>query len=421
MSGRKHGHERIVITGLGAVTPLAVGAEASFAALIEGRSGVDAIARVTLSPAHDVRIAGEVKNFDPTRALDPKTAKRSSRTMQLAAAATAEALESSGLAGAGYAPERIGVVLGVAFGGMETCFDNTVSLIDRGPERVSPFAITMISPNMAPYLAAKLAGARGPTFAVASACASGNHAIGESLAMLRRGEVDAMLAGGTDACVHPLTIAMFSRMQALSKRVCEPHEASAPFDARRDGFVLSEGAAVLVLEREEAARKRGATIIAELCGYASSSEGFDVALPEPDGRGMSEAIARSLADADIDLRDVDHVNAHGTSTWANDRAETLALQKVFGGRADHLWISATKGATGHALGAAGAIEAVFTAQSLRDRIAPPTLNLRERDPACGLDYVPLEARRDTSRMDVAISNSFAFGGQNAVLVMRRYA
>jgi 3-oxoacyl-[acyl-carrier-protein] synthase II len=413
---------RVVVTGMGAVTPLGVGAAPSFARLLRGESGIGPVPETLRVPGTvpdlEVRIAGCVPDLEPhlAQVFDVKTIRRTARVVHVAAVAAEEAVRQAGL-GDAYRPERRGVVMGVAFGGMEACFDAARSFLERGPQRVSPFAVTMIMPSMVPSVVARLAGAAGPSFSVASACASGAHAIGEGVRLLRAGAVDVAVCGGADACVTPLTMAAFSRMMALSTRPCAPREASSPFDRGRDGFVLAEGAAVLVLERADRAMARGATILGEVAGFGASTEHHDATAPDPSGEGMVLAIQSALDDACVDAAQVAHVNAHGTSTPLNDAIETIALKRVFGDHAKKLWISATKGATGHALGAAGAIEAVFTLQALAAGCAPPTLNLRDPDPACDLDYVPLEARQ--GRLDVAVSPSFAFGGQNAALVLRR--
>ncbi len=404
------------ITGLGAVSPLGLDAASTFEAAVEARSGVTLLA----DPEHaalTVRIAGRVVGLDAAEVMGPKAARRHARFTHLAVAAAREAIDRSGLRDAGYAPERIAVVLGVAFGGAESIVDGVRVMDSRGPSRLSPFGIPALLANVAPGEIATELGARGPCFAVASACASSAHAIGEALWMLRTGRADAVVAGGAEACLVAPLIGSFARMKALSRWTGPPEEASRPFDRERDGFVIAEGAAALVLERPERARARGAHVHAELVGYGASSDAHHVTQPDPEGAGMAVAMADALRDARVDPSSVEHVNAHGSGTPDNDRVETLAIRRVFGEHARSLWISSTKSCSGHLLGAAGALEALLCALAIERGVVPPTRNLDHPDPECDLDYVPHAARERA--ITLAMSNSFGFGGQNASLVLAR--
>jgi 3-oxoacyl-[acyl-carrier-protein] synthase II len=405
--------EALVITGIGAVTPVGLTADESFAALLRGQSGVVSI---DLDDRFQVRIGAPIKNFDPFAILGEKQARRQGRFTQLAVAASTQALLDSGLKDAAYASHRIATIIGVGMGGIEAFYEAAVGLREHGPHHVSPFGIPALVPNMAAAAVAMLAGAEGPCYCTASACASSLHAIGDAMRLLAHGDVDAAIVGGAEACLTPLAVACFARMRALSKRNDEPERASRPFDRDRDGFVIGEGAGVMVVERLAAARRRGANIYAELVGYGASCDAFHETRPTPDGSGARRAIDMALRDAQIAPSDVQYVNAHATSTQRNDAAESMALQSAFGEHARKLWVGGTKSMTGHLLGAAGAVESIITAQVLGTGHVPPTINLDNPDPECVLDYIPGAAREKT--IDVAINNSFGFGGQNACVVMR---
>jgi 3-oxoacyl-[acyl-carrier-protein] synthase II len=406
---------RVVVTGLGCVTPLGVGVEKSWAGAVEGRSGIAPIARFDAS-GFPVRIAGEVRDSLDLGDLPDKEARRFDRVILLAIAAAREAWADGGLAGA-VDPERIGVAIGSGIGGLATLENSHAVLLARGPRRVSPFTIPMIIGNMPAGVVAIRYGLRGPNLCHVSACATGSHSIGEAARLIERGDADVMLAGGTESANTPLAVASFASMRALSARNDQPESASRPFDRDRDGFVMGEGAAVLVLEAEEHARARAATVRAELIGYGRSADASHITLPEDSGRGAARCMQLALADAEIGAADVGYLNAHATGTPAGDPAETRAVRTVFGGHADALPVSATKSMTGHMLGAAGAVEAVFCIRALESGLLPPTINLDRPDPACDLDHVAHKARPVAAR--IALSNSFGFGGTNASLLFER--
>jgi len=405
---------RVVVTGIGAVTPLGLTAEKTWQGLLAGRSGIGPITQ--FDPSHlPVRIAGEVKGFDPGQYMPIKEARRISRVSQLAVAAAQEALSTAGLTPP--LGERAGVVVGTGIGGLEWAFAQARVLWERGWERVSPFGITASLPNMLAHHISGWAQALGPTLTVVTACAAGTQAVGEGAEMIRRGAADVVIAGGAEGFIHEVAIAGFAAMRAISTRNDEPQRACRPFDAQRDGFVLAEGAGILVLENLEHARARGAPILAEVVGWSSSSDGFHVAQPDPEGQGAMRAMRWALRDAGVRPEEVDYINAHGTATPLNDIVETRAIKGVFGPHAYRVPISATKSMTGHAMGGSGAIEAVACVLTLRDQVIHPTVNLEEPDPECDLDYVPGQARRADVR--VVLSNSFGLGGQNACLVMKK--
>jgi 3-oxoacyl-[acyl-carrier-protein] synthase II len=411
MLGRTPSESTIVVTGMGAVSPVGNTAAEAFAALVQGKSGIAAI-DPELGPDFEVRIAGQVRNFDHTQVLGRKHAKRHARYTHLALAAVHEAVAQSGLGEAGYAPERIGVIFGTGMGGLEVVVEEVHTLRARGPNKLSPFGLSASIPNIAAGMIGEVFNAQGPNHAVASACASGAHAIGQGLLLLRSGVVDAVIVGGSEAVIIPSAIGSFARMQALSLRNQEPTKASRPFDRGRDGFVLGEGAGALVLERYSAAQKRGAMLLGELAGYGASCDSFHVTRPREDGLGAQRAMRWALDDAKLAPEQVDYINAHGTSTPFNDEVEALAIRSVFGERTD-LWVSSTKSMSGHLLGAAGAFEAVVSLLALREHTVPPTINLDDPDPRFALDFVAHEARSRDLRF--VLSNSFAFGGQNASL------
>jgi 3-oxoacyl-[acyl-carrier-protein] synthase II len=405
---------RVVITGIGPVTPVGIGIDDFWKGLSGGRNGVARIERFDPSDL-PVQIAGEVREFEPTDHMEAKEAKRTDRVVQLAVSAAHLAHEDAGKPE--YVPERTGVVIATGIGGIETLLKQHSVLLERGPDRVSPFMVPGLMANASAGHVAMHFGLTGPNMCIVTACAAGAHGIGEAYRMVRDGLVDVALAGGSEAAVVPLTIAAFAQMQALTKNP-DPETASRPFDADRDGFVLSEGATVLVLESEEHARARGARVYAEVAGYGASADAFHITQPEPSGSGAAIAIRAALRDAGAEPSDVGYINAHGTSTPLNDAAETAAIKAALGEEVAHgIPVSSTKSMTGHLTGAAGALEAAATALAVRDGLLPPTIHYRTPDPRCDLDPVPNEARR--ADVTLALSNSFGFGGQNAVLAIRR--
>jgi len=407
---------RVVVTGLGAVTPLGIGVEDTWKNIKEGNSGVGKITKFDASNLPS-QIAGEVKNFKPEEFMPAKLTSRVDTFIQYAIAATRMALEDAGLPLSDLGDE-VGVIIGVGMGGVGLIEHYTRVLDERGYRRVTPFFIPMIIPNMAAGQVAILFGAKGPNTAVCTACAAGNHAIGEAFRLIREGKVKAMICGGTESIITPLCVAGFSVMKALSTRNDEPEKASRPFDAERDGFVIAEGCGILILEDLENAQKRGAKIYAELIGYGLNADAYHMTAPPPDGEGAARCMEIALKDAGISAEEVDYINAHGTSTPLNDAAETKAIKKVFKDHAYKLMVSSTKSMTGHLLGGAGGLEAIITVLSLYEGIVPPTINLENPDPECDLDYVPNQARK--ADIKVALSNAFGFGGTNACLVFRKW-
>ncbi|MGI8998238.1 MAG: beta-ketoacyl-ACP synthase II [Candidatus Limnocylindria bacterium] len=420
---------RVVVTGLGIVSPVGIGSEASWDALVSGRSG---IADLTLfdAEAFEIRVAGEVKGFDATRYMDAKDARRHDRNTHFAVAATGEALRDAGLLGENgmidreVDADRFGMIFGTAIGGIGLMLEGHRTLLERGPRRVSPFMLPHMLPDSASGQVAIQYGIRGPNMAIVSACATGGHAIGEAMEAIVRGQADVMLGAGTEAPLVPLAYAGFGQMRALGTPrdpdtgAYDAPMASRPFDATRDGFVVAEGSAVLVLEELSHALARGARPIAEVIGYGSSADAFDMAAPAERGEGNQRAMRAALSRAGIGTEEVDYINAHGTSTPLNDRYETMAIRAVFGKHADRLAASSTKSMTGHAMGAAGAIEAYVCVQAITTGCIPPTINLRHPDPELTLDYVPNEARAADVR--VALSNSMGLGGHNSSVIFRRY-
>lgn len=402
---------RVVITGVGIVSPIGNSGAAVWDALMGGRSGIGPITRFDATD-YASRIAGEVRDFDVARYLPAKEARRADRYVQYAVAAARDALEDASLTIGDAGADRVGVLIGTALGGIETAERELRVLAERGPGRVSPFFIPMFLGDMASGYVSIQLGARGPNFATLSACASGAHALGEAAEIIRRGAADVVLAGASEAAVTPGSVAGFAALGALSTRNAEAETASRPFDASRDGFVIAEGAAVLVLEGLAHARSRGATILAEISGYGASADANHITQPAPGGAGAARAMELALESSGLTPRDIDYINAHGTSTPLNDTLETAAVRTVF--REAVPPVSSTKALTGHLLGAAGAVEAVFAVQALQRGVIPPTWHLRERDPACDLDYVPNEPRPADLRH--VMSNSLGFGGHNVALV-----
>jgi len=408
---------RVVVTGIGMLTPLGIGTEASWKACVEGRSGISRIHKFDPSP-FKTQIAGQLEEFDRSKYLDAKEARRYDDFCQYALVVAQMALEDSGLEITEELKDRTGVIIGTGFGGLETFERNFKSFLDGGPRKISPFFIPMMIANMAPGLVAMRYGVRGPNTCTVTACAASSHAIGDAFKVIQRGQADVMFAGGTEASLTALMVAGFDIMKATSTRNDNPQGASRPFDKDRDGFVPSEGAAMLILEEAEHARRRGAKIYAEIRGYGYSNDAYHFTAPDPEGKGAILCMKMALEDARVAPEEVDYINAHGTSTPLNDAIETLAIKRVFGQHAYRLAVSSTKSMTGHLLGAAGAAEAAFTCLALKDQIAPPTINYTNPDPECDLDYVPNKAR--SMDMRVALSNSFGFGGTNATLIFSRW-
>ncbi len=409
---------RVVVTGLGLVTPVGLDTDSSWDALLSGRSGAAPITRFDAS-RFQVRFACEVKGFDPLQYMDRKESRRLDLFAQFAIAASQQAVDQAGLAGKFPAPDRTGVVIGSGIGGMQTFEDQCSLYLTKGPDRVSPFYVPMFIPDIAAGVVSMRFGLRGPHFATVSACASSAHAIGESYRMIRDGEADAMLTGGAEAAICGLSIAGFQNMRALSTRNDAPEEASRPFDRGRDGFVLGDGGAMVMLESLEHAERRGAVILGEVIGYGASGDAYHMTSPAPEGEGAQRAMKACLADAGIALEEVGYINAHGTSTEQGDIAETQAVKKVFGEQARKLVFGSTKSMTGHLLGAAGALEFGVSLLVTRTGKVPPTINQVDADPECDLDSAP--NRMVERPVRVAISNSFGFGGHNATLAVQSFA
>ncbi len=409
---------RVVITGLGAVTPIGNTVATYWSGL---QSGANGVAPITLFDAskHACRFAAEVKDFDPSGVLDPKETKRWDRFCQFGVVAAKEALAQSGLEITDANRQRIGVIIGSGVGGLLTMETQAHVLEGKGPGRVSPFTVPMMIPNMATGLAAIALGAQGPSSAVATACAAGSNAIGDAFRLLQQGHADAMVCGGAESAITPLGVAGFASAKALSFRNDDPATASRPFDAERDGFVIGEGAGILVLETLEHAQARGAEILGEVVGYGMTCDAHHITSPIPGGLGGARAMSLALADAGLKADDIDYVNAHGTSTPANDSNETAAIKTALGERAKAIPVSSTKSMTGHLLGGSGGIEAVAAVLALQNGVVPPTINHQNPDPACDLDVVPNQAREQI--ISTALSNSFGFGGHNVCLAFRRYA
>jgi 3-oxoacyl-[acyl-carrier-protein] synthase II len=404
---------RVVITGLGAITPVGRDAPSTWRAAVGGVSGIDFIQAFDAS-GYPVRIAAEVRDFDPASVASPKEARKLDRNVLLALGAAKEAVGDAGLDN-NYDPDRVGIVLGSAIGGFIGIMEQHDVLRDRGPDRISPnFLPNVLVDSASGQLAISL-GYRGPNYAIVSACATGSHAIGEAAQLIRRGDADAVLSGGTEACIHPLILAGFCAMRGLVAEDKHPPRASRPFDATRAGFVMGEGACVLVLEELEAAKRRGAPVYAEVLSYGASNDAYHMAAPDPDSVGVAEMMSAALERAGVRPEQVGYINAHGTSTPLGDLAETRAIKDVFGEHAYDLAVSSTKSVMGHCFGAAGAIEAMMCALALRDGVLPPTINYEQPDPECDLDYVPNEARE--ADIEVALSNAMGLGGHNGCVLL----
>ncbi len=405
---------RVAVTGLGAVTPIGNDAPSTWRAAVAGESGVDWIRSFDASGL-PVRIAAEVKNFDPSTVASPKEVRKLERNVLLSLAAAKEAMADGGLNG--FDPARVGIVFGTAIGGVAGILEQEEVRRERGPDRVSPnFLPNVLVDSASGQLAISL-GIKGPNYAVVSACATGSHAVGEAAELIKRGDADAVLAGGAEACMHPLILAGFTAMRGLAVEEEDPPRASRPFDATRAGFVMGEGACVLLLEELEAARSRGATVYAEVLGYGASNDAHHMAQPEPAAIGVADMMSAALKRAGVEPERVGYVNAHGTSTPLGDAAETRAIKHVFGDHAYKLAVSSTKSVTGHCFGAAGAIEAMMCVLAIHEGVLPPTINYRHPDPECDLDYVPNEARK--AEVDVALSNAMGLGGHNGCCLIGR--
>jgi 3-oxoacyl-[acyl-carrier-protein] synthase II len=408
-----HNGRRVAVTGMGFITPIGNDEETVWSSLVEGASGVGRITHFD-TEGFDTKIAAEVKNFNPEDWMDRKTARHIGRYCQLAA--SKQALAQARLDPAEMGPDDVGVIVSSGIGGMEEIEKSHTALMERGPKRISPFTVPMMIADMAAGIVAIHTHAGGPNYAIVSACASGSHGIGEAAEIIKRGDATAMLAGGSEATITPLTMGAFCQIKATSERNDEPEKACRPFDLGRDGFVMGEGSVMLVLEEMEHARKRGAKIFAEIAGYGASADMYHFTAPHPEGKGAIRAMTRAIEHSGVDPNQVDYVNAHGTSTKLGDVAETKAIKAVFGDHAYKLAVSSTKSVHGHLLGAAGAIEAAACVMALNRGTLPPTINLDDPDPECDLDYVPNKPRKRDIK--VAVSNSFGFGGHNATLVIK---
>ncbi|MSU48569.1 MAG: beta-ketoacyl-[acyl-carrier-protein] synthase II [Opitutus sp.] len=406
---------RVVVTGLGVVTSIGHDVASFWASLVAGRGGVH---RITLfdPSAFACQIGAEVRDWEASQHVDPKEARRNDRYTHFGFVAAKQAFADSGLDMAREDGDRVGVVIGSGIGGMYTYESQLKVLAERGPRKVSPFTIPSLIGNMCSGLVAIEFGARGPNFGVVSACATGTHALGEAAHMIRRGDADVMIAGGSEAAITPFAYASFCAMKAMSTRNDSPEKACRPFDRSRDGFIMGEGAGVVVLESLEHARSRGARIYCELVGYAATCDAFHITQPDPEGKGLSMAMKRALASAQVVPEQIDYINAHGTSTPYNDKFETLAIKMIFGDHARKVAISSTKSMTGHLLGAAGGIESVIAIKTIQTQVIAPTINFEEPDPDCDLDYVPNVARE--ARVETVLSNNLGFGGQNAAIIFR---
>jgi 3-oxoacyl-[acyl-carrier-protein] synthase II len=408
---------RVVVTGLGAVLPNGIGVEEAWKNTCEGKSGIGLITRFDTS-SFQTKIAGEIKGFNPEEYLDRKEIRRMDLFIQYAIAASKMAVDDAGLEIKDPNSDRVGVIIGTGLGGLPTIEEYHKVLLEKGPSKITPFFIPKLIANMASGHVAMHFNAKGPNSCVVTACATGAHSVGDAFRTIQYGDADVMITGGTEANITPLCVGGFNVMKAISTRNHQPEKACRPFDRERDGFVISEGSGVLVLEELDFALRRGARIYAELIGFGMNGDAYHITAPSPNGEGAAKCMRRALEDAGISPEDVDYINAHGTSTQLNDLAETLAIKTVFPGRAYEIPISGTKSMTGHLLGAAGSTEAIFSILTLRDGIIPPTINLENPDPQCDLDYVPNESREKD--VNIVMSNSFGFGGTNAVLILSTF-
>jgi len=408
---------RVVVTGLGLVTPVGIGVKPSWEALLEGRSGIGVI-RTFDSSDLPVNIAGEVKDFDPLRFMEPKDVKKMDRFIHFAVAASTMAMEDSGLKITLENAERAGVIIGSGMGGLPAIEHYHKIYLEKGYRRITPFFIPMLIINLASGQVSIKFGAKGPNSAVATACATGSHAIGDAFKVIQRGDADVMIAGGTESVITPMAIGGFAVMKALSIRNAEPERASRPFDSGRDGFVMGEGAGIVILESLANAKKRNAKVYAEIAGYGMTSDAYHITAPAPEGAGAASCMKATLKDAGVSPETVDYINAHGTSTKYGDELETAAIKTVFKDHAYKLSVSSTKSMTGHLLGAAGGVETVIAILSVQNNVIPPTINLDNPDPECDLDYVPHRPRY--RNVECALSNSFGFGGTNACLLFKKF-
>ncbi|NLY75450.1 MAG: beta-ketoacyl-ACP synthase II [Firmicutes bacterium] len=409
--------KRVVVTGLGVITALGTGIEEFWRNIENGKSGISRITQFDTSNL-DVKIGAEVKEFDPGQYMERKEIKRTDRFVHFAVAATRMALADSGLEITPDNAADIGVVIGSGIGGIKTFEEQTRIYLEKGPGRISPFFIPMMIPDMGSGFVSIVIGAKGPNHTVVTACASGAHSIGDSFRIIQNGEATAMITGGSEAAITPLSYGGFSSAGALSRNNDDPEGSSRPFDLNRDGFVMAEGSGILILEELEHAKKRGAKIYAELVGYGESGDAYHVTAPDPEGDGAARAMRRALADAAVEPEQVSYINAHGTSTPANDKLETKAIKKVFGEAAYRIPVSSTKSMTGHLLGAAGGVEAIISVLAIKNGLIPPTINYQTPDPECDLDYVPNQARKRD--LEYVLSNSLGFGGHNACLAFKKY-
>lgn len=409
--------KRVVVTGLGVIAPVGIGKDNFWQALIQGKSGIKPITKFDASEL-PTRIAGEVTDFEPGVYLDKKEARRMDRFSQFAVAASKMAIEDSGLDLTRENLDRIGVILGSGIGGMETFEDQTRTLVNRGPNRISPFFVPMMIANMAAAQIAITFGLRGPNITTVTACASSTNSIGDAFKLLQRGDADVVVTGGTEAPITPLAMAGFCAMKAMSTRNDEPEKASRPFDRERDGFVMGEGAGILILETLEHAEARGARIYAEVAGYGTTCDASHITAPDPEGEGAAKSMEMAINDAGLKPEEITYINAHGTSTPLNDKCETMAIKRALGEHAGKVLVSSTKSMTGHLLGAAGGIEGIASVLAIYTGVIPPTINYENPDPDCDLDYVPNKARE--VEVKAALSNTFGFGGHNATIIFKRF-
>lgn len=409
---------RVVVTGVGTVTPLGVDVRSTWEGITQGQSGIDYLTRFDTT-GFACRIGGEVKGFEPEKYLEAKEVKRTDLFTQYALAATHMAIQDAALGIDEGSASRVGVVIGTALAGVLSIEEYHQVLLSQGHKKVSPFFIPMLLGNIASGRIAIATGAKGPNTCLQTACAAGTHAVGEAFHLIQRGQADVVITGGTESPITPLVLGGFAKIKALARKYASPQRASRPFDKHRDGFVVSEGAGILVVEERERALGRGASIYGEIVGYGANSDAYHITAPPPDGETQAQCMRIALADADLNPEEVDYINAHGTSTPANDAAETKAIKRIFGAHSARVAISSSKSMIGHLLGAAGAVEAILTVLSVHEGIIPPTINYETPDPECDLDYVPNQARRRD--LSVALSNSFGFGGTNGCLVFRKHS